>query len=1376
MTSELYFRKRSHFTENEIYLYLFLDDLFFKKGSCWSEKGSITHQMIRLLLYCLLALPFCATLSCNSQLSDKAPENRSLIISPEISNQQISSFAEDSVGHIWIGTMRGLNKFVVNEFQQYFSRENPNSLCFDQVTQVFRDSRNRLWIGTRGGICRYTDRDNFERVPIEGVSQNVVEILEDSEGRIFLNMVGQLCEYQDDINGFTVVIPNFSQEGNWTTRCFTDRNAQLWAVSNNEIRCYETKNLKLLFSTAINFYPHYYFQNGNNEIWLVSSTRLTVFDTQTKQFLPTPTAVQNHPTLLNSIITFVFQYSEKQFLLNTTNGLYLYNSENQTVVFQNEDGFPFPAPNFRVSTAFLDSRKNLWLGSNEQGFTVEYSYKKHFNTNNYLFQHFAGKSVISTATDSKDNLFLTTSNDDVFMYNAKNKTINKIETKPFFPSTEKKYKNRIRSIFIDNQDFVWLIAEMNHLFRCRLQGGKFVLEHDFWLPTTVNCMAEDNDGNFYAAGFNENVYILKHGQTDFHPIEMTKRGMYMFTNGLLKLRNGKILVASFHSNLTLLSEGGARRDAIEILSFMKKNPVFVPTAVFEDSQGDIWIGTLFNGLFRYSFITEKMEEMPVDCDDITSIQEDLQRNIWMGTLFGLTKYDHSSGKMFNYYKADGTGGNQFNERASCRTADGTLIFGGTHGLTFFNPSETTEKRHIPLVFENLKINNRLVMPDGKIIDRHLSYNPVIRLQHNENNIMISYSALDYAEFPRMRYFCKMESADENWREMDSRREIYFSNLAPGKYTFHVKIMNHDQTVTEGENAIKIHISSAWWWSWWAKTLYVLILTALFLIIYKIIKNTRKNQSLVRQKELEKEQEKRINKMNMNFFTNVSHEFRTPLTMISGPVSQLCNDRTIVGENKKMLYIIQRSVNRMLKLVNQLLDFNKLEEDVLKLHVRHADIISELQNITDIFRINAENKQISLITRGLEDTFITWLDCDKLDKIVGNLLSNALKFTPAGGKIIVSFDLENDFIKITVEDSGRGIPPDKLEKIFERYYQIIDNENGTYNYGTGIGLYYAKRLVRLHHGTVFAGNSAEGGAIFTLLLPTDDNAYSAEEKEAGREEQNEAFPLQTTQQLDKMKSEHSDRTPYKILVVDDDTEIGHYLNMLLSHEYKVINRFDADSARRAIEEETPDLIISDVVMPDVSGYEFCRAIKDDLQLCHLPVILVTAKTTVESQVQGLEAGADAYVTKPFAPDYLLALVKSQLSNREKIRNILSSKTKTDKSVEKFLSPHDNALMTELYKLMETELSNRELNINKITDTLKISRTKLYYKIKGLTGINPNTFFKTYKLNRAAELLAEGKMNISEIADLTGFSTLSHFSASFKKQFGKSPSEWNVRLSG
>jgi signal transduction histidine kinase/DNA-binding response OmpR family regulator/ligand-binding sensor domain-containing protein len=1320
------------------------------------------------LIYCLL---FSCTEKENRRTEVVFPsqENSKLLISSDISNHQITSFAEDATGYIWMGTARGANKYNAHEFYQYFSSEDSSSISGNHVNRIFRDSKDRLWFCTTNGVNIYTDKDCFRRVKVETQSQNGVHIFEDKQGRIFLNMVEQLCEYDEEHNTFGVVIPDFDSDAKWSNHCVIDSEGDLWSVTGSFIRRFDTETKKLKSKTDFGNFIHYAFLRDNGELWLASGFTLAVFDTKTEKFTDLPAAIRRHPALSQTVVTYIHPYSNSSLLISTHKGLFLYDFLSETIIHQSEDGFPFQAPDFKITTMFTDSQNNLWIGSSDQGIAAKYSYQERFNHNSYLVSQFENKSVTSIVADEDENLWITTSLNGIFLYDTKHKKIRPMDVTPFFPE-EKYYTNRITSTFIDRENYIWLITETGRLIRCRYDGSRLHPVNNFFVPTSISVMTQDKNGTIYAIGFNANIFILKKGDGEFQAKPLYPMDMFVFTSGLITLTDGHLCVASFGQSMRIINPESWESQEVDIKGYIKKT-VCVPTALFEDSYGDIWIGTYFNGLFRYVRKTNTIERIPgTSCSEIAAIREDSQANIWVSTLSGLGKYDRVQRKFTNYYKSDGIGGNQFNERASCRTADGTLIFGGTHGLTFFNPQDEMPKRKIPLVFESLKINNRLIMPGDKIIDRHLSYNPVIRLRHDENNIAISYSALDYAEFPRIRYFCKLEGAEENWREMDNRREMYFSNLAPGKYTFRVKIMNHDQTVIDDENAIGIHISPAWWWSWWAKTLYFLIFAALSLIIHKIIKNTRKNKSLVRQKELEKEQEKRINKMNMSFFTNVSHEFRTPLTMISGPVSQLCNDKTITGENKKILYIIQRSVNRMLKLVNQLLDFNKLEEDVLKLHVRRTDIISELQNMTGIFRINADNKQISLITRGLEDVFITWLDSDKLDKIVGNLLTNALKFTPSGGKIIVSFDLEDDFIKITVEDNGRGIPSDKLEKIFERYYQVIDNENGTYNYGTGIGLYYAKRLAQLHHGTIFAGNSAENGAIFTLRLPTGDKAYSAEEKEAGKEEQNEVFPLQTTQQLGKMKSEHSDRTPYKILVVDDDTEIGHYLNTLLSAEYKVINRFDADSAYKTIEEEMPDLIISDVVMPGVSGYEFCRAIKNDLQLCHLPVILVTAKTMVESQVQGLEAGADAYVSKPFAPDYLLALVKSQLSNREKIRNILSSKTQTDKSVENILSPHDNVFMTELYRLMEAELSNSELNITRMTEALKVSRTKLYYKIKGLTGNNPNVFFKTYKLNRAAELLREGKLNISEIADITGFSTLSHFSASFKIRFGVPPSEW------
>lgn len=399
---------------------------------------------------------------------------------------------------------------------------------------------------------------------------------------------------------------------------------------------------------------------------------------------------------------------------------------------------------------------------------------------------------------------------------------------------------------------------------------------------------------------------------------------------------------------------------------------------------------------------------------------------------------------------------------------------------------------------------------------------------------------------------------------------------------------------------------------------------------------------------------------------------------------------------------------------------------MKLKVRPTEIVVLLKELTDIFRVNAESKSITMITNGLEGSFIAWIDEDKIDKIFTNLMSNALKYTPAGGRINVNFDIVAgedavQAVKIEVINTGQ-IPDDKLEKIFERYYQISDEHGGIYNWGTGIGLYYARSLARLHHGSLTASNLKDDNKVmFTLIVPVGQSAYSEAERSHEQVNQLEAFPLEENP-LPVKPDPDLDKEKKTIMVVDDDSEVAYYLEMLLGSDYQVVCRFNAESALEAITENAPDLILSDVVMPGKDGYWLCREIKESLQLCHIPVILVTAKTTIENQVEGLNVGADAYVTKPFEPHYLMALIKSLLNNREKTRSLLSRSTQTDKMDENVLSPQDNMFMTELYHLMESGLSNPELDVTRMTQLLKISRTKFYYKVKGLTGENPSVFSK------------------------------------------------------
>lgn len=1314
------------------------------------------------------------------------------VIANDISNQKITAFAEDAQGHIWVGTFRGLNKYNVHEYHQYFCTDDSLGLPDNQITHLLRDSKNRFWIATVNGICRYTNQDNFKFIPIEANDKNVRQIIEDRKGRIFMNTVSQLYAYDPETEKITCVLPDIDPNHTFHVQCHIDAGNNLWVMTATALYRYDPATLQQKDSIALHGYPYCSYLH-NNDLWITGNHTIAIFDTRTRAFKQLPPSIARHPVLRNADINYIHPYGNNGLLLNTAkHGMFYYNPVTGSVTCQGENGFPFEMPRFKVSKIFTDSQQNLWIGSVDQGYTVRYNYKERFNNDNYLRTELDKKSVISLSAGRDNKLWISTLMDGIYIYDTKTREIKHIDPELF--AQEKQKDIFVNQLMVDDSDAIWMTTSNNEVLKGHYTpNGQLKIEerHQVHLPMSI---MQSPDGTIWIGTATVNIYALRPGEKEFSQVKLFEG--FTFVPGLTMIDNSQLMVAGFYQPLKKINIGDLTTSLVDISEEDQKacirRSVFIPTALHKDTYGAVWIGSVSNGLMCYYPDTGRMIPVPgTSCLDISGIEEDLQGNLWISTQYGLSKYDRTTKHFTNYYAADGIGGNQFYDRASCRLPDGTLVFGGTHGLTFFNPIDVPIKRNIPLLFSDLKIHNQLIRPqqNGQTISEHLSYSPDIHLEHDENSFSLSFSALDYSEYDRVHYQYHLEGFDNYWIDARNNHEAYYANLPAGEYVFHVKITNNDKSIVEAENSIRIIVYPAPWRTWWAYSIYFILATAIVLLFLRALLRIRTEKEAARHARLEKEQEQRLNRMNMSFFANVSHEFRTPLTMISGPVAQLCNAPDITGENKNLLYIVQRSVNRMLKLVNQMMDFNKLENDTLKLKVKRADIIASLQRLVDIFQVNAKNKNITLNTYGLEDTFLLWLDEDKADKIIGNLMSNAMKFTPTGGKISVCFDVitreeaaqlfklttedkDTQYIKIAVANTGQDIPEDKLEKIFERYYQMANQTEGTYNWGTGIGLYYARSLAELHHGHIKASKPNEGsGAVFTLILPVNDLSYTEEEREPEQSNQSEAFPLPANVPYQPEEQTENSEEQKMILVVDDDTEVAHYLNTLLSPHYKIVCRFDAGSALKAMKEEAPDLILSDVVMPGKDGYQLCREVKEDLQLCHIPVILVTAKATVENQVEGLNTGADAYVTKPFEPSYLLALIQSQLKNRENVRSLLGKATQVDEIEENVLSPQDNAFMTDLYHLMENEISNPELDIARMTELLKISRTKFYYKVKGLTGENPSIFFKTYKLNRAAELIAEGKYTISEIADITGFSTLSHFSKSFKKQFGVSPSEYH-----
>ena len=1314
------------------------------------------------------------------------------VITNDISNQKVTSFAEDAQGHIWIGTFRGLNRFNVHEFQQHFCTGEETSLPDNQVQGLLKDSKGRLWVSTVNGVALYTEQDDFQRIPMDARSRNSTQILESPDGRIFINTQVELAVYDEETASFVNVLSSVDGKMPGASYIFfSESDPYLWFATGTHLLKYDINTYEFKDAVELLNYPSTYHMFQDDKLWLCGYGNVMIYDASKGQFDETPKGLKSHKLFNKTQVSYIYPYGDAVLLNTEKDGMFIYYRKEDVLYHQSEQGFPFEVPDVKINTMFLDSNENLWIGTYDQGYHVVYAYEELFNNDNWLKSSLGHKSVVSVASDSKDNIWISTLKDGLYLYNSKSAVFKKIDLVRLF-GHELAEKVDIGYVFVDSKDKVWLNSN-NGAARCRVVGSNLVVEKT-WPAFFSMAISEDKDGRIWLGSMGENVYYIS--SDDVLRTMKAISSHFTFTPYCLPLSDGTVLSASFQDGLAQLD---GRTNHSRQISVPKENwddcikrSVFVPVCMHQSKDGTIWIGTLANGLFKYSLSENRLEHVQgAPCLDITAIEEDESGCLWVSTQYGLGKYDRTTGQFTNWFADDGIGGNQFYDRASCKLSDGSLVFGGTHGLTVFDPQNVTLTRDIPLYFEDLKIHNVLIRPgDDQCIEKSLTYDPVIDLEHHQNCFSISFAALEYGEYERVDYQYMLDGFDAHWIDAHKNREAYYSNIPAGRYKFKVRILNQDRASVLAQKEILVKVGPSVWFTWWAILVYLLFAAGVVWIIVKVRKQMNIDKIEKRKAEQEKEQQRKVNQMNMSFFANISHEFRTPLTMISGPVAQLAAAKEITPDNKRLLEIVQRNIKRMLRLVNQLLDFNKLENDTLKLKVKEIDIISQLNNLAELFKITADEKGVVFNTFGLEESYTIWADDDKIDKMCFNLLSNAMKFTARGGKVELILDVvtredalgifnlkptdtDSRWLKIQVKDSGPGLPEDQLERIFERYYQLENQVRGSYNWGTGIGLYFARTLATMHHGYLKAGNRTTGrGAVFTLLLPVSESSYTEAEKITGAgTDEPLRYNIEQLKLSGSAETNVHDEDKRLILVVDDDADIVHYLKEMLSPEYNVITSFDAATAYTLMKENAPDVVISDVVMPDKTGYDLCRRIKENIQLSHIPVILLTAMATVEDQVAGLDSGADAYVTKPFEPQYIKALIASQIKNREKARTMLIESTDVQEIEENVLSPQDNAFMTELYALMEKELSNSELDVSRMTELLHMSRTKFYYKVKGLTGENPSVFFKRYKLNRAAQLILERKYNVSEIADMTGFSTLSHFSTSFKKQFGVSPSEYS-----
>nr|WP_321454225.1 two-component regulator propeller domain-containing protein [uncultured Carboxylicivirga sp.] len=804
-----------------------------------------------------------------------------------------------------------------------------------------------------------------------------------------------------------------------------------------------------------------------------------------------------------------------------------------------------------------------------------------------------------------------------------------------------------------------------------------------------------------------------------------------------------------------------------------------------DSQGRLWIGDCYDGLCMYNPINKsihrfnKSNHFPASWT--FSLEEGSDGWFWVSTDKGLIHFlpekeifkliDSNSGIPFN----------QFNYRASFTDSKGNIYFGGNSGMVSFNEDANIPiKAHLPIALTDIKLFNESLQPGCKILNKSINKVNKLTLKHNQNVFTIEFSAFNYSTEGRCHYMYYLEGLENDWNNVGNRNFATYTNISPGTYTLHIKAVYNERQSDIDERQLIIEVLPPFWMTGWAYAIYVFIVIIIFLVVFRVGKNIEKSKALAQLEHREKVHADEINRVKLEFFTNISHELKTPLTLILGPLSKIMSDEQITPAFRKRLLGVERNANRLFQLINQLLEFRKIETGREKLEVSPTNLEDMMHDVAFSFNSIAETKGIELTTHLSSINEIVWVDKNKMDKIFCNLLSNAFKFTPEGG--LIEFSLKTKKRKgkhipelydliIKVADSGKGIEPELLNKVFDRFFQIEDETNN--ESGSGIGLAYVKSLVQLHKGTITVDSELGKGTRFKIVIPISRDDYKNNEIATVAKSTNTQYIIEEEIESNFSKSDliNVDALSSKpsILVVEDNVELVHFMKENLEDKYNVITSLNGKEALDSLEKDRPDLIISDIMMPVMDGIELTKKLKSDINYSHIPLILLTAKDSVEDKLHGLNCGADYYMAKPFYPAILEKYIDNIINNRK----LLVDKFKSNEEVKAediTCSESDKQFIEKLTEIIKANISNPDMDVSFIIKQMGVSRSLLHLKLKGLLGCSSTEYIRAIRLKEAVKLISSGKCNFSEAAYETGFSSPTYFTRRFREFYGKSPREY------
>ncbi|MBB2151412.1 hybrid sensor histidine kinase/response regulator transcription factor [Pedobacter gandavensis] len=1262
-------------------------------------------------------------------------------------SEYISTIFSAHDGTLWIGTPYGLNKYneAKDNFDHILHKENDErSLSNSRINCIYQDKKGRLWVGTTNGLNLLTSKTDyyFKRFLYDkNQSQQVYAILEDSKGTIWLSTSKGLMS-------MTI------KQGHAKIKYFKSFSDQINKAIDNHITCFA--------------------EDGENNLWIgTKQTGLNKFDLKTGNITNYTANSPNATTISSNNIRNITVDLKGKLWIGTLHGITVYDPRAKTFkIIVNEPGNNASLSQNSVYDIFQDKQGIIWIGTYYGGINMVYPDYTPFKIyNSSKTSTGLSSSVVSSITEDTDhNLWIGTEGEGLNYFDRKNNTYIHYRYNPKNPKSLS--SNIVKSIIKDKQNRIWIGTHLGGLNLFDPATKTFTRYTSKKNDTSsisndeITSIFEDSKGRFWVGtnnglnSFNTSTgkFIRKriNGLSDaiFFIFEDSKYNIWVATNsGLYQLKNG--------------AESFTSRKADD----PAKLPYNDVSCIREDKSGFIWLGTFRNGLFKldtkkHSYLQIK-EANGLPSNNIVGILEDDQNNLWISTDKGLCAY-HPIKQLYHIYNIkDGLPGNEFNYKSLLKDSKGEFFFGSLSGMISFFPNEIKENKSIPkALFTDLKLFNNVVKidQDEKLLDSNISLTKSITFKSNQNVFSIDFTVLNFIKSDKNLYAYKLVGFEKTWNYVSIPTANY-TNLSPGSYTLLVKGSNNDGLWTKNPTELKIKVLPPFYKTWWAYLIYLCFIAAMLFVIvrYLLIKAV-----LTKEKE--------INEHKLQFFTNISHEIRTPLTLIIGPLEKLIDKTKDDPQLNTELQPIKHNANRLMTLVTELLDFRKAESGKMELKVSPGNIVKFCQEIFLAFENVILAKNITYTFESEQDEIEVYFDKVQMEKVMFNLLSNAYKFCPENGKIGFRITEDKNQVHIKIRDDGKGIPKEVQENLFQDFYQA---ETST-NIGTGLGLSLSKSICELHHGYIqvdseLASNIRPGWACFIVSLKKGKAHFKTEDfipdyiyyDDAAnyKQEQITTYIPENIEPAAKPKAGKQ----FTVLIIEDNAEIRGFIKNSLLDFYNIQECENGQQGWEIAIELIPDLILSDVMMPEMDGLELCRKLKTDIRTSHIPVVLLTARSAYIHQINGLESGADAYIMKPFNLKILLLNIQNLLNLRETFKKKYAQVIKLEPK-DLVINKTEQDFLTKVIQVIEENMADPDFGVPVLASEIGMSQSVLYKKIRAVTDLSVNDFIKSIRLKKAAQLLLQKIGNISEIAYSVGYNDRKYFSLEFKKQFGMSPSEF------